>query len=296
MGALIKAEFRKILTTKLWWALMIPTVVLGFGWSFFTGRLINSIAQSVMHDALLQQAGATFQDVPWAVFALSRGINITTIFPMLFGALGLATELHRRTITTSFLTAPSRSMLLGAKAITYAIWGLIYGIVIAVVTVAGTAAGAEGNYLPDFGHMLLVAVAGVVASMLWTLLALGVGALLGSPTGSIVMLIIYAVVAEPIVALVLHNHVAGALPNGSADGLTGSTAAQTVIDQLQTHSQTPLAQVAGPDRWNEFLSGVRIAGGAIGGYTALVSGLIFLGWTALFFGAGMVINQRRDIT
>ncbi len=296
MGSLIKSEFRKITTTKLWWALMIPTVVLGFGWSFFTGRLINSIAQNVIHNQLLQQAGASFADVPWAVFALSRGINITTIFPMLFGALGLATELHRRTITTSFLTASSRTAMLGAKAITYAIWGLIYGVVIAVVTSLGTAAGASGNYLPSFSQLLLVAVAGVVSSMLWTLLGLGVGALLGSTTGSIVLLLIYAVIAEPIVALVLHNHVVGALPNGSADGLTGSTAAQAVIDQLQAHSQTPLVQLAGQDAWNAFLDGVRIAGGAIGGYSSLISGLIFLGWTAVFFGAGMVVNHRRDIT
>lgn len=296
MGGLIKAEFRKILTTKLWWALLIPSAVLGFGWSFFAAKLVNSIAQAVRDNTVFEQAGATFQDVPWAAFALSRGINITTIFPMLFGALGLATELHRRTITTSFLTASSRSALLGAKAITYVIWGVIYGVLISVVCILGTVTGASGNYLPSTSGFLLIGVAGVASSLLWTLLGLGVGALLGSTTGSIVLLLIYAVIAEPILALVLHNHVSGALPNGSADGLTGSTAAQVIVDQLQTYSQTPLVQLAGPDNWNTFLNAIRIAAGAIGGFSALVSGLIFLGWTALFFGVGMVVNQRRDIT
>jgi ABC-2 type transport system permease protein len=245
---------------------------------------------------VFQHADATFQNVPWAVFALSRGINITTIFPMLFGALGLATELHRRTITTSFLTASSRSSMLGAKAITYVIWGAIYGVLISAFAVLGMIAGAGGNYLPDLGATLLIGLSGVLSSVLWTLLGLGVGALLGSTTGSIVLLLIYAVIAEPILALVLHNHVAGALPNGSADGMTGSTAAQIIVDQLQTYSQTPLVQVAGQDNWNAFLDAIRIAAGAIGGYSALVSGLIFLAWTAVFFGAGMVVNQRRDIT
>ena len=55
-------------------------------------------------------------------------------------------------------------------------------------------------------------------------------------------------------------------------------------------------QVAGQDNWNAFLDAIRIAAGAIGGYSALVSGLIFLAWTAVFFGAGMVVNQHRDIT
>jgi ABC-2 type transport system permease protein len=296
MGALIKAEFRKILTTKLWWGLLIPAVVVGFGWAFFAAKLINSIAESLQNSSVLQQAGTTFQNVPWVVFALSRGINITTIFPMLFGALGLSTELQRRTITTSFLTASSRSALLGAKAVTYLIWGVIYGVLISAVATLGTIAGSSGHYLPDVGGILTIGLSGVVSSLLWTLLGLGVGALLGSTVGSIVLLLIYSVIAEPVLALVLRNHVAGALPNGSADGLTGSTAAQVIVDKLQTYSHAPLVQVVGQDTWNNFLYLIRIAAGAIGGYSTLVSGLIFAGWTAVFFGAGMLVNARRDVT
>ncbi|HVV18035.1 MAG TPA: ABC transporter permease, partial [Pseudonocardiaceae bacterium] len=208
MGGLIKAEFRKVLSTKVWWALLIPAAALGFGWSFVTAKIINSIGESVRDNTVFQHAGLTFQDVPWSVFALSRGINITTIFPMLFGALGLASELHRRTITTSFLTAPTRSTMLGAKAITYVAWGAIYGVLIAGVTMLGTLAGSSGNYLPGGSGFLLLAIAAIIASILWTLLGLGVGALLGSTTGSIVLLLVYTVIAEPIIAAVLHNHVA----------------------------------------------------------------------------------------
>jgi ABC-2 type transport system permease protein len=296
MGRLINAEFRKILTTKLWWGLLIPAVVLSFGWAFGAGLLVRDIAESVGDSSVLKQAGYTFQDVSWSVFALTRAINISTIFPMLFGALGLSTELHRRTITTSFLTAPTRSTLLGAKAVTYVVWGLIYGVVISALAVLGTIAGTGGKYLPDAGGFLLIFVTGVLSSVLWTLLGLGVGALLGSTTGSVVLLVLYAVIAEPILALVLHNHVAGFLPNGSADGLTGSTAAQIIVDQLQAHSSTPLVQLVGTDAWNDFLNGIRIAAGAIGSYDWWVSGLIFLGWALVFFLGGMLINQKRDIT
>ena len=41
---------------------------------------------------------------------------------------------------------------------------------------------------------------------------------------------------------------------------------------------------------------MRIAAGAPGAFSLWVSGLIFLGWTALFFGTGLIRNQRRDIT
>lgn len=296
MGHLIKAEFRKITTTKLWWALLIPAVVLAFGWSFGAAKLVSTIAQAARDSPVLQQGGYTFQDLSWGVFALSRGINISTIFPMLFGALGLSTELHRRTITTSFLTASSRSALLGAKGITYVVWGLIYGVVISGLAILGTIAGTGGNYLPNTGGFLLLFAAGVLSSLLWTLLGLGVGALLGSTTGSVVLLLIYAVIAEPIVALFLHNHVVGFLPNGSADGITGSTAAQILVDQLQSHTGTPLVQIVGQDTWNQFLNIIRIAAGAIGSFDWWLSALIFLGWTVIFFGIGMVVNHNRDIT
>jgi ABC-2 type transport system permease protein len=228
--------------------------------------------------------------------AISRAINISTVFPMLFGALGLSSELHRRTITTSFLTAPSRSVMLSAKAITYVLWGAIFGVVLSGFAILGTILGAHGHYLPTASGFLQMFVAGVIASVLWTLFGLGVGALLGSTTGTVVLLTIYTVIVEPIVAIVLHNHVAGSLPNGSADGLTGATAGQIIVDQLQAHTDTPLAQALGPADWNNFLNIIRAIAGAIGSFDWWLSGLIFLGWAAVFFFAGLLRNQKRDIT
>jgi ABC-2 type transport system permease protein len=296
MGRLIKAEFRKILTTKLWWGLLIPTIVLAFAWSFGVGKLIQSIGDGIRSDDSFQRLGISVEHLSLGVFALSRGINIATIFPMLFGALGLSSEIHRRTITTTFLTAPNRMVVLSAKAITYVVWGLIYGVVIAALVAAGTAAGTGGNYLPDAGGFLLILLAGVLSCLLWTLLGLGVGALLGSTTGAVVLLLIYAVIVEPVADLFLHNSVVGFLPNGAADGLTGSTAGQILIDQLQSLTHTPLVQVMGQHDWDTFLNIVRVAAGAIGASDWWISGLIFLAWAAIFFGLGLFRNQQRDIT
>lgn len=292
MGALITAEFRKILTTRLWWALLIPAVVLAFGWAFVASLLTTQIAQAVRDDPTFQQAQLTFQDAPWSVIALSRAVNISTIFPMLFGALGVSGELHRRTITTSFLTAPSRAALLGAKAATYLVWGIGYGVVITGLAMLGTLAGSHGNYLPDASGFLLIALAGILSSVLWTMFGLGVGALLGSTTGSVVSLTIYAVIGEPIIDLFLHNHAAGSLPNGAADGLTGSTAAQVIIDHLHSPNLGLLPQNA-IDALHDV---IRVSTGALGAFTWWASGLIFLAWTLAFFLTGMFVNRQRDIT
>lgn len=293
MGRLINAEWRKIVTTRLWWALLIPAVVVAFFWAFFAAKLTTTIAEGIRTDPTFQQLGVNFQNGPWSVFAFSRAVNITTIFPMLFGALGLSSELHRRTITTSFLTAPNRASMLGAKGVAYLLWGLMYGVLISALAWLGTLAGSGGRYLPDFGPFLLLAASGVLATVLWTLFGLGVGALLGSTTGSIVLLLIYTIVAEPILDLFLHNHVAGSLPNGAADGLTGSTAAQIIIDRFQS---SQIIGLAGQSGYDAFVALIRVAAGAIGSFAWWASGLVFLAWTAVFFFGGMFVNQRRDIT
>jgi ABC-2 type transport system permease protein len=296
MGNLIKAEFRKILTTKLWWALLIPAVLLAFGYAFVLGKAITGIGDFIKHDGNLHRAGVNVDNISIGVFALSRSINITSVFPMLFGALGLSTELHRRTITTTFLTASSRGAVLAAKAVTYVAWGVIYGIVISGMVAVGAAAATGGNYLPDASGFLLILLAGVLECLLWTLLGLGFGALLGSPVGSVLILALYAVAIEPVLDLALHNTVAGILPNGAADGLTGSTAGQILINQLQGYAHSTLAQVMGPDDWNRFLFSIRAAAGGIGALDWWASGLVFLGWAALLFGIGLWRNHTRDIT
>lgn len=296
MGRLITAEFRKISTTRLWWALLIPTVALAFFWAFVWAKLATSFGQAVSTDPTFQRVGLTFDGVPWNVFAVARAINITTIFPMVFGALGLSSELARRTITTSFLTAPSRSSMLSAKAAVYVVWGFFFGVVIAGVAWLGTLAGSGGHFLPDAAGFLQLSLAGVIEAILWTLLGLGVGALIGSTTGSIVLLLIYSVLAEPILDIVLRNHIAGSLPNGAADGLTGSTAAQIFLDKAQSYQSTPIVQAVGTQAWDAFVLLVRGVAGAIGAFDWWASGLIFLGWALVFFLAGTLVNQRRDIT
>lgn len=296
MGNLIKAEFRKVFTTKVWWALLIPAVVVAFGWAYIFARIGTGVGDSVQSDPTFQQLGLNSVVLPWSVLAMSRAINIASIFPMLFGALAVSSELSRRTITTSFLTAPSRATMLSAKAVTYALCGIGYGVVIGAVAWLGTLAGSDSQYLPNAGGFLTLIGTGIVATALWTLLGLGVGALFGSPVGTIITLVMYTVVAEPVLDLFLHNHFAGSLPNGSADGLVGSTAAQILVDKAQSYQSIPVIQQAGQNAWNDLILGFRVVADAIGAFSWWASGLIFLGWTLVFFLAGTFITQRRDIT
>jgi ABC-2 type transport system permease protein len=298
MGNLIKAEFRKILTTKLWWVLLIPAVLLALGWAWGFSALITGIINDAADSDVVREFDIPVDQLSWSSIALTRSMNIATIFPMVFGGLALASEISRKTITTSFLTAPNRAALLGAKAVTYVIWGVIYGAVVAGAASLGVIIGSDSKYLPAAGDWILILLSGILACLLWTLLGMGVGALLGSPVGTLVLLLIYALIVGPFGELILTgvtngSHVAGFMPNGSANGLTGSTATALLFDQAQNLAG---GQFIPPDAKDNFEQVFRAFTGAPGAFALWVSGLIFLAWTMLFFVTGLVRNQRRDIT
>ncbi len=298
MGRLIKAEFRKILTTRLWWALLIPAVLLAAGWAWGASALITDIINDASDDQVIEELGISIDQLSWSSIALTRSMNIATIFPMIFGALAIASEINRKTITTSFLTAPTRSSVLGAKAITYVLWGLIYGAIVAGAASLGVLIGSNSKYVPEAGDWILILMSGVIACMLWTLLGMGVGALLGSPVGALVILLIYALIVGPIGELILTgvtegSHIAGFLPNGSANGLTGSTATALLFDQAQQLAGGQLISESSKDEFDQLF---RALTGAPGAFALWISGLIFLAWTMIFFVTGLLRNQRRDIT
>lgn len=298
MGNLIKAEFRKILTTKLWWALLIPAVLLAGGWAWGWSALLTNIINDATNSDVVTEFRIPVDQLSWSAIALTRSMNIATIFPMVFGALALASEINRKTITTSFLTAPNRSSVLGAKAITYVLWGLIYGAVVAGAASLGVLIGSDSKYLPTGGDWMLILLAGVLACMLWTLLGMGVGALLGSPVGTLVILLIYALIVGPVGELILTgvtegSHIAGFMPNGSANGLTGSTATALLFDQAQQLAGGRLITESARDDFEQVF---RAFTGAPGAFALWASALIFLAWTLIFFVSGLLRNQRRDIT
>lgn len=302
MGRLIKAEFRKTLTTKLWWGLMIPTVIVAFGWALGASALATRLFDALGREAVFQQAGIDVNSLSWSALAFTHAINFGTIFPMVFGALAVAGELNRKTITTSFLTAPNRISLFSAKIVTYAAWGAIYGLVIVSASSIGVLLGSGPNHLMEAGAWIAIAAAGVATCMLWTLLGLGVGALIGSSAGSLVLLLFYSLVIgpwiEPLLSFLVRGNadLAAWSPNGSGNGLTGSTAGDVLASQIQDMASGAGGGVIPPRIMEPFEESVRALAGAPGAVALWASGLAFLGWTALMLGGGLYRTNTRDIT
>ncbi|QFZ24829.1 ABC-2 transporter permease [Saccharothrix syringae] len=290
MGNLIKAEFRKTTTTGLWWGLMIPTVLLALGWALGWGALGNSVMDAIDSDEVRQMTEVLGVDpANWqvAVFGIARSINVATVFPMIFGGLAIANEINRKTITTTFLTAPSRVSALSAKMLVYVIWGAIYGLAIVAAVSIGIALTSDAGALPSAGGWLALAGVGVLSSILMTMFGVGVGALMTSVIGTTVVLLLYMLIIENGIQLVLASQglpeVIGFLPNGAVNGLTGSVAASLFLSNAGVVPEG-------------LVDGLRALAGALGAFDWWLSGLIFLVWTALFFVGGWAATQRKDIT
>ena len=298
MGRLIAAEFRKTLTTNVWWVLLICSAVVALLVSWLGSLALSGLIHSVRSS--VPATGALVDDIidklPLSAAFLARGINVATVFPMLFGVLGFANELSRKTITTTYLTAPNRGSLLTAKGITYAAWGAIFGFIICAVSSIGIL--IPSGPLPDAGNWVLMIVAGVLLSTLMALLGLGVGALLGSVVGSAILLLMYTMFVELIIssALSFSAHIwTGWLINVSADGTTSALASQTITDKALEISQS-FGNHPPASALDTFRSGINALTEASSNTDWWASGLIFAGWVAIFVGLGWLRSTKRDIT
>jgi ABC-2 type transport system permease protein len=287
---LVKAEFRKTTTTGLWWGIMIPTVLIALGWALGTGAIGKSIMDVVNGsdaEELTQLLGIDSSQWQVSVFGMARSINIATVFPMIFGGLAISNEISRRTITTTFLTAPNRVAALSAKLLVYLAWGAIFGVAIVAAVSVGIVFTSDTASLPDATGWIAMAGVGILSSILMTMFGVGVGALMTSPIATTIVLILYMLILENGIQLVLAAQgvpsIIGFLPNGAVNGLTGSVAADLFLST---------AGVV-PDELNEVIRGIA---GALGAFDWWLSGLIFLVWTAIFFLGGWAATQRKDIT
>ncbi len=178
MGNLVQAELRKTTTTGLWWGLLIPTAVLALGWGLATGLLgqfFVDLASSEGAEEISDLIGVTPDQWKLSLFGIARAINVSTIFPMIFGALAVSGEINRRTITTTFLTAPSRMHAMLAKMLVYVFWGAIYGLAIMAFLAVGVVITSDSGQLPDAGGWAMLTLVCVLSSILMTMFGVGVG-------------------------------------------------------------------------------------------------------------------------
>lgn len=264
-----RSEVTKQFSTMMWWILALVLVV-------YVGSTTGGLAfvmAATSEGVIPSEAGLPVPDDAGALlysFASSLGY----VFALLIGTLMVTTEIRHATLTPTFLAVPRRGIALLAKLAAGAVLGLLYGalaLAAAVIPAAGVLAlFGQGTGLGDsatwamFGRIL-------IALVLWTVMGIGVGALVRNQVAAVVGVIAFTQFLEPIIRLgaSLIDGAAGLatfLPGGASDTLVGA-------------------------------SFYALAGAGVGTEVAWwVGGLILAGYTAVFLALGWLFSWRRDIS
>jgi len=219
MASLLAAEFRKLLTTRLWLWLLLASIAWTAGYSALAitlGQRPGGLAPPL--------TGAGGQHALFAIGAGGAGP-----LAAILAAAGVAGEFRHRTAAATFLATPRRGRVITAKLVTYLLAGGGYAVACAAVSIAvalpwlaarGTPVSLAGN-----GNLTVLGAV-IISAALFGVTGAGLGALLGSEVITIAGLLLYLYVAEPLI-----SHVTGLgswtayLPGVAADSLTQASQA-----------------------------------------------------------------------
>jgi ABC-2 type transport system permease protein len=224
MKAALVAEYRKLVSTRMWWLLLLVLA----GYLAFIGAVMAASFVFAPED----QADSTVLegiDAARAIYGLTNAVGY--VFPLVIGSLAITTEFRHQTITQTLLVEPRRGVLLTAKLLATLPIGLLYGVV-GTIAVVGTSAPllagwGDGAFLTDTTVLQVLAL-GVVVTALWAVIGAAFGSVVPHQVAAMVVILAFTQFVEPIARLALGSFdgtegIAKFLPGAAADGLIGSS-------------------------------------------------------------------------
>jgi len=231
--AAIRSEFRKFLSTRMWWILMLGMLAyLGLMGAVMAFSFAQASSMSPQEMADAADSGtilARGEEAAKMAFSITNPLGY--VFPLIIGSLLFTNEFRHKTITPTLLVEPSRTVLVISKLIVAAMFGLVIGVVATFGTVA---AGApilslmgDGAYLDRAGVWSLLGWS-VAVTALWTVLGVSIGGLLTNQVAAIIVLIGFTQFVEPIArvassAVSWLEGVGAYLPGAAADAVLGAS-------------------------------------------------------------------------
>lgn len=258
----IRTEFIKLWTTKLWWLLLLCLLVYTFSVVALLGAALSVSTTTPIDISSANGVLLLYNVVPGLGFAA----------PLLLGGLMSTSEYSTGIIYSTFVTQPRRIPVILAKAIVAFVVGCIYGVAGSVGSVAIAAsiftAGGKNTYLDDENIWIKLAC-GVLAMGLWAVIGVGFGALVRNQIVTVVVLIGFSQMVEPVLRVALGSNESAArvtqyLPAAVSDAFSGGSL-------ISAASSQP-------------------------GLPPVTAGVLFLGYGACLVVAGSLVSRFRDVT
>jgi ABC-type transport system involved in multi-copper enzyme maturation permease subunit len=226
MTAAVRAELRKLFTTRLWWGMAIAILVCGAAFAVLFAFVLTSDAVQG------PQAGAIPQtDASIARSVFTGGLQIGYLLTLSIGVLTIGSEYRHQTITATFLAMPRRGRVMAAKVVSLLAIGVLYGLLsLAGAVGAGTLVLTSKGISPfaDSSIWRTLALSLLVLG-LWALIGLGAGILIPNQVAALLISVAVAWIVEPLLGLVLAltdwgKNVTPYLPSRATSAMLDTTA------------------------------------------------------------------------
>ena len=228
MTALVRAEWTKLFTTRVWLGLLLGGCALV---TLFALLFTAFAGQETDGGPPLPPVGSE----GYEELALATGANVNVLF-LILGIIGMTQEYRHRTATPTFLTTPRRGRVVVAKLLAYALAAIpMAAVVIAVnVVVVLIYAGARGDAPELVGDNLRVLGGVWAALVLFAVIGVGVGALVRNQVGAIVGALVYLFVIEAIIQIVpALSDAYKWLPGGAMEAMTATLGLTEILEPWQ---------------------------------------------------------------
>jgi ABC-type transport system involved in multi-copper enzyme maturation permease subunit len=225
MIRLVRAELTKLFTTKVWLGLLLGAIVMVTFFAIFFTAFAGDAESGI----------PALGDPEFDDLILSTAANTNILF-LILGIIGMTQEYRHRTATPTFLTTPRRGQVVIAKLIAYALAGALFGLVVVVVNyvVVAIHAGAIGTAPALNADNVETLASSWLALIIYSVIGVGLGALLRNQVGAIVGGLVYLFVVEQIIRSVPAT--AGAykwLPGGGLEALTATFEGPDLLEAWQ---------------------------------------------------------------
>ncbi|WP_432933723.1 ABC transporter permease [Microbispora sp. CA-135349] len=214
MSGLVKAELRKLFTTRLWWIMLLVMLLLA---ALRLGFLIAFAGVEQNGAALPARDSAQWAETAWSAGAAGG------IFAMILGVVLVTSEYRYQTITGTFLATPRRNRVIVAKLVAGLLVGALFSLavlvfqaatVIPAVTLSGGEFSLSASRIPQISLGILMTLA------LYAVFGIGLGALVRNQIAGIIGAIVWAYVIENIfIGIPALQSVGKWLPGGAAQAL-----------------------------------------------------------------------------
>jgi ABC-2 type transport system permease protein len=219
---LLRAELRKLTSTKLPWGFMIALVVIA---------AINATAVIFGTDMDGSKAFISTADDQQSLMAFAGNALMGAT---LFGAMAVAREYGYGTVVPTFLASPRRHRAVLAQLTAVAVVGGVLGLIGAALTITAVAlslATTEYGFLLSAGVVLRLLVAAAYCGAAGAALGAGIGSLVRNTGGAVAVAVFVLIIAPPLIVQ-MASSTGSWMPQALANVLSGVTFDVSVLAAL----------------------------------------------------------------